>query len=463
MAGADDRTDAAAAVLPWRSDTGAALYHGPMRSGVHAEHRIAEVAVHGPMPYHGIIPRGLVRAAPAAARGARTWDWAAPLLEEVLNRLTAARIAGAAADLATAVADARRDLCAAWPDRAGAAPSADLLRGWVVAALDAGVLSYAQSAAVARRAARDAAPPGPRPDARPDARPEPGPASELRPIELWSAKEGHTSSVWRVELGGGPARRAIAINVARDAAASAELADTSGALAELHRRCPEVVHPIASIGAVRAWTARGVAAVSVTSSAWLDGARELHVVPDGAGGGRFMVVEAFAAAGPSAGGVQEPHGRLLTASGSDAIWLEHVGHAAAFASADEAGGISSADVELNDGDYVWTPAGLRIVAISGVTRGLDRGAWLLSRLVPSARNPYGGAHRIYWNQPALALAGLARAWPAAGRRLPPLRDCLRSAATVSDRALALACGGAPIPILERARRTVRAALDEVTP
>ncbi len=439
MAGTDDQT----AVLPWRGDGGAVLHHGPMRGVVHAGHRIADVAVHGALPYHGILPRALLGAAPAAG-DRRAWELAAPVLEEVLNRLTAARIAGGAEDLAPAVADARRDLCAAWPDRAEAAPSTERLRDWAAAALEAGVLSYAQSAAVAHHTARAA-------------------AAGADPIALWSAKEGHTSSVWRAELGRGPERRAVAINVARDAEAAAELTATSAALVELHRRCPRLVHPVASVGVTRAWTASGVADLSVTSSDWLDDARELHVVPDAGGDARFMVVEAFRAAGPGAGGVQTPHGRVLAADASDALWLRHVGHAAAFASVDEAGEISSIDVELNNGDYVWTAAGLRIVAASGLARGLDRGAWLLSRLVPSARNPYGGPHRIYWNRPALALAGLARAWPVDKSRLPPLRDCLKAAATASDRALALTCGGTPAPILERARQAVRAALDQVTP
>src|SRR5262245_24378765 len=144
MTGADDRT----AVLPWRRDAGAVLHHGPRRREVHAGHRIADITVHGPLPYHGILPRSLLTV-PPAARGTRAWDWAAPVFEEVLTRLTTARLAGGVEDLATTIADARRDLCAAWPDRVSAAPPEEVLRDWVAAAVEAGVLSYTQSAAVA--------------------------------------------------------------------------------------------------------------------------------------------------------------------------------------------------------------------------------------------------------------------------------------------------------------------------
>ncbi len=119
-------------------------------------------------------------------------------------------------------------------------------------------------------------------------------------VELWSFKEGRTASVWRLKLDD----RMIALNVARDDIAAAELASMGRELRELHQRDPLGVVDVLDI------------APDVLACAWVEG-RELHVVDRGDGRGLFIAVEELAAAA---------NGRTLMLTGregvppSDTIW-----------------------------------------------------------------------------------------------------------------------------------------------
>ncbi len=121
---------------------------------------------------------------------------------------------------------------------------------------------------------------------------------------LWCVKEGHTASVWRASPPG-TAAAPLCLLVPRDSEADAEQRQSFAELARLGPRSPvRVVHQRAHI---ELGYRGGSLTVHVTD--WIEGARELNLVPT-AQGARVLAVTSFA------GGFR-PVGRLLGAIESE--------------------------------------------------------------------------------------------------------------------------------------------------
>ena len=174
-------------------------------------------------------------------------------------------------------------------------------------------------------------------------------------VELWSFKEGRTASVWRLKLDD----RLLALNVARDDIAAAELASMGRELRELHVRDPLGVVDVLDI------------APDVLACAWVEG-RELHVVDRGDGRGLFIAVEELAAAS---------NGRTLMLTGregvppSDTIWASWLEALVRQTTVDDAGMLSRPRVEACEGDLVLLNEQPVLVALSPGPLVRDRRGW----------------------------------------------------------------------------------------
>lgn len=340
--------------------------------------------VHGPQrldpqrcgAYHGIAPRALVDLGVDPA----SWPTLAPVIDETLSR------------------------CAAASDDVA------------VAAVDAGVLAYRDSAAAAERFVRDLLTD---PDRWGDV--AHGTTVEPERLELWSVREGATSSVWRVAVSGrassGP--MVFALEVARDAtAAAAELVAVAAELRRMHAHEPDRVVRLLGEGTVELELAGGPARIPVVVAEWFESARELHVVDDG----RWLAVDAFATC---ADGRQRADGELLSPARSDELWAELVRMQTAHAHA-HGELVHGPLVEANDGDLVEVDDATVVVGTCGRTSPEPLGRWVARQLHPSARGANGP---IEWRGAARAREAFTRA-AMANPNLPPVGECLAAAREV---------------------------------
>ncbi len=210
-------------------------------------------------------------------------------------------------------------------------------------------------------------------------------------VELWSFKEGRTASVWRLRLDD----RLIALNIARDDIAAAELASMGRELRELHVRDPLGVVDVLDI------------APDVLACAWVEG-RELHVVDRGDGRGLFIAVEELAAAS---------NGRTLMLTGregvppSDTLWASWLVALVRQTTVDDDGMLSRPRVETCEGDLVLVNEQPVLVALSPGPLVRDRRGWErdLLDLRSGEREPV-----LRWGERASAVAALQRALAAHG-------------------------------------------------
>jgi hypothetical protein len=267
------------------------------------------VGVHG--PYHGIVPLALE---PLARIGldAQVWAELAPVLEGIL--------------------DERR------PGRATGHLSLPLVHGVAHAARAAGVRTYAQSLRTALDYTRTIAD-----------------VETATDVELWSVKEGRSTSVWRVRID----EYVIALNVARDDVAAGELTAMGRELIDLHALDPLGVVDVLDI------------APDVLACAWVDG-RELHVVDRGDGRGLFIAVEESASAAT---------GRQLMLTGregvpaSDAIWASWLQALVRQSTVDERGRHYRPRVEANEGDLMLVNEQPVLIALSPGPVVRNRAGW----------------------------------------------------------------------------------------
>lgn len=255
------------------------------------------------MPFHGVAPRGLL--ATLGPSGQAVWERAAPAIEEWL---------------------------AHGGDGTGIPPHL------LAAARAAGVVSLAASAEVAAAYAEV--------------------ALAAPPAELWSVKEGHTSTVWRVTSADGAA---YAVNVARDLVATEELATSAGVLATMAAALPDVVAAPVATGRV---PAGGAGEVAVLVQPWVAGALEVGAPRRGDGSCALLAVERFLTDPGSPARIVAVRGRRLDDGEQRTV-------AALWAAATLAGTRPAGDglvavprIEVREGDLVLAPWGPAVVAAS---------------------------------------------------------------------------------------------------
>jgi hypothetical protein len=283
--------------------------HGPEATPFIVDEQGGVVDAAGRTPFHGILSRGLLERAGRAGAGNPLPPWGdnAHLLD-----------AGSRAE--------------ATDDERAAEP-------WRRAAADCGVLTFAQSATCARALAeRVAGEIGLPPDAG---------------IALWSAREGHTSSVWRVRLGGA---HEFAVNVARDRIAGEELRRTMSVLRRIGDEWPEA--NIARVLEIAEVQPSGVAwPVVVTRNEWIAGGLEIHRLPplDGLDGA-LVAVDRFIADDDAPAVIRSIRGRRLTEAEVARVTRD-------MAEFLDRGAGHSVQLDINDGDLVWDGRRAVVVAI----------------------------------------------------------------------------------------------------
>lgn len=344
----------------------------------------------------------------------RSWNAAAPLLEDALNALAASGGGGPEILAHTAPAMERR-MASSGPALArcldpraphASAPPA-MLRALAESAVAAGVRSFDQGLrAAASHLDRERLPGYATAVAGVDVSPE-----EIGHVELRHVREGHVSSVVRVGItvSGRPGPLWLGLNVARDTTvAAAELRQNTADLRRFDRAeagsAPRVLGT--GTGETR-WLREGYR-VPIAAVEWLGGHRELHVVPDpgDAMAARLVAVSHFVDDGPRLPGIR---GRLLDDAECERVVAGIARLRTRGAEFDwEGGRVRAARIEPNDGDVVCDDACRVAVVGSSLERWSGPcSVWPYLVTMLSARDERSpGPARIHLGRPQAALRGL---------------------------------------------------------
>lgn len=387
---------------------------------------IATLERGGSFKFHGIVSRGVLdawkRMGWASERGqldprAAWWPECAPLLEHCWNASQRrASPAAAASEMAVAARLLDRTLRSHGVrlDRHYSQVPDEVAVGMAAAALRARLLSRHQAiAAAAEHVARAldadvalASGSAETPIARDD-----GSLVWLEPL-----KEGHTSSVIRVGVVSAGAALAYGLNVARDlTSAAVELKAVHRHLRAAAALDPDGVIRLGELAVGECRRFGRTVSVPVIPMAWVEEAREIHVVRDGSNPqrGRILIVDEFLPDPVARGSVRGERVGTVT---SNAIWAAIAAARTRQARIDLQGGfVDSANVELNDGDFVLSSGVEHQVTVTLVATSLERtcvplGAWPYDLALMSARDETDpAAGRLRWGDPALALVAMREA------------------------------------------------------
>jgi hypothetical protein len=266
----------------------------------------------------------------------------------------------------------------------------------------------------------------------------------LERCELWSIKEGHTSSIWRVELSftGGTAPMVFCLNVGRDKEASEELKSTSEELIRLHKLDPQGVvevlgMEIVDLDGIRLDGGHANFSVTVSVVRWLENSSELHVAKDPSSGfGHFMLVDYFRSPEDELpASMQRIVGKRLDGGESEAMWSSIIAHMVKQSEFDaDCKTVRMPSTEINEGDWVSCNEGVMLVAASKPKPPVSLGMWVLKLLFTHARKG-GSSELIYRGNIKEALESLGEAVTGRGTKYPSMRECIDAAKGVDDRAL----------------------------
>jgi hypothetical protein len=274
------------------------------------------------IPFHYIISRGLLRKAESARLPPQQWPLVAPLVDQALS------------------------------DRN--VPTVPHLETWLELAKQCGVLPYAASARCALEFVRTH---GANIVGTMLGAPEDGVGIDSS--ELWSIKEGHTSSVWvvTIETRVTPQPVVFVLDVARDIIAGDELRHVAADLDALSTRDPSRVTRVLGRGEI----ALSESTVAVVANTWVSDSNEIHVLRDG----RAVAVDHF---------FGDPRQPELAASfairegwDSDDLWAAMLRSWIALGDwRRPAGPVLLPNVQINEGDWVIANG---VAILCGVTPG----------------------------------------------------------------------------------------------
>lgn len=179
---------------------------------------------------------------------------------------------------------------------------------------------------------------------------------------LWNIKEGHTSSVWKINMTGltHVQQDPFVVNVARDKAAGIELKNTSEKMLAIAENCPGInMAKVCGIDKVSLNYFHEVIDVVITHNEWIPDAREIHFFPGNERQAeQYVLVERFLTSHDRPSQITSIHGRKFTESESNQI----KGDIAFFLA--NACKVLPTYINLNEGDVVWTGEKAIVVAIS---------------------------------------------------------------------------------------------------
>lgn len=334
----------------------------------------------------------------------RDWDVAAPILEDVLAELAEQPTLRTRPHLRALVSAARIAADRLRPRDRSVAD--DAIVEWVIAAIQAQVLTYGQGARAVQSCIAELI-------ASREGWFQLGvvdvPRGRAQECETWSVREGHTTSVWRVELRGAgwPSPITFAVNLARDREAASELVATTAAMRRLAAADPQRIVAVLAERTAVVETAGGRLVLPIVISPWLDGARELQVTRDFTdAAGRFLVVDRFVGDASELPAPHRARGQLLTPAASDGIWSESIAMRARAAELVGERLVLAPRFELNEGDLVWDNGAIRVIAVSAPEPPVPIACWVLDVLAASTGSGAVGADPIYWRRPMLAAVAL---------------------------------------------------------
>lgn len=180
--------------------------------------------------------------------------------------------------------------------------------------------------------------------------------------ELWNIKEGHTSSVWLATIKNGRniQEDKFIVNVARDKAASIELQDTAKKMLAIAECQPEInmakVYDIERVNLI--YSCESIDVI-VTRNEWIANAYEIHFLSKTeTQTEQYVLVERFLTSLDRPSQIISIRGRKFTEGETNQIKDDI---AFFLANADR---VVPTDININEGDVVWTGEKAVIVAIS---------------------------------------------------------------------------------------------------
>jgi hypothetical protein len=274
------------------------------------------------LPFHHIISRGLLIAAESRRLPPQQWPVVAPFLDQALGGI----------------------------DRS-AVPH---LNNWLVLAKQCGVLPHTASARCALEFVRTHGV-----TIAGTLLEHPLDEASIESCELWSIKEGHTSSVWvaTIALRATPQPIRFVVEVARDFEAGRELVDVATELGALGVRNPSRVVRVLGRSEIPlpAWN------VPVIANTWIPEGFEIHVLRDG----RAVAIERFAS--DPAEPARAASFAIRDGLQSDDLWAAMLLSWIALGDwRRPEGPVLLPNVQINEGDWVFTNG---IATLCGVTPG----------------------------------------------------------------------------------------------
>jgi hypothetical protein len=178
-------------------------------------------------------------------------------------------------------------------------------------------------------------------------------------IEIWNIKEGHTSSVWKIEVNQTTGKETFIINVARDIEASKELKETSERLKILSTTFPDLnIAKVLDISSVKDELLPFE--VTVTRNEWIDNSFEIHKRNMSAGSEELLLVERFITSPENPSKITSVVGRIFSQQESEEINNDINKFLTTAATCQ----VEKPSLNINEGDVVWDGEKAIIVAVS---------------------------------------------------------------------------------------------------
>lgn len=179
-------------------------------------------------------------------------------------------------------------------------------------------------------------------------------------VELWNIKEGHTSSVWKTTIEVRNERETFIVNVARDQEAGIELNESSEKIRKIGNKYPNInLAKVFEISLIKDCSLPF--AVTVTRNDWIENSFEIHQrINKSSGQKELLMVERFLTDEDDPAQIISVLGRKFSVTESLKINSELNN----FLNLASECLIEKPEININDGDLVWSSGKAFVVAIN---------------------------------------------------------------------------------------------------